>query len=338
MRSRILAAVVFLSAGAGFSYLFFSSARAGSPVPLPFFISPLLFIFAAAALFYRPRIGHGIGLAAGLLALGWLVWTELALSPWVNTWITLNVSYGPERSMVFLAELRILTTTLVLFAVFRAALSFLPARWSFRGRPISERVWPAAAVAVLALAAWFGWAVRPYRLPVIVDRGPIPTLRILHVEKRGLQFHETFASTSRDARFWISRDDRRLFQYQFQKDTREGVMPPGVEQDVTALVQSPQLQNVHAPPPKALRSWNAEGWYALTASSGISTFTTENNTQPPSDLVRVFRELEALKSGATEQDETRDVCLGFCYDPLAGLGLSAANDRCHYSPTGIKCR
>jgi len=338
MRSRILAAIVFLSAGAAASYLFFSSARAGAATPITFLISPLLFVLAAAALFYRPRIGYGVGLAAGLLALVWLVRTELSLSPWVNSWITFNASDGGEAPFVFLAALRILTTALVLVAVFRAALSFLPARWTLRSRPIAERVWPAVAVTVLALAAWFGWAVRPYRLPGMVDRGPLPTLRILHVEKSGLQFHETFVSTSRDGRFWISRDDRRLFQYRFQKNVTEGEMPRAVEQDVMALVQSPQLQNVPAPPPKALRSWDAEGWYMLTARSGILTFTTEYKTAPLSEVVRVFHELEGLTSGATEEGEARDVCFGFCYDPLAGLGFVYANDRCHYSPTGIKCR
>lgn len=336
MKSRILAAIIFLSAGTAVSCLFFSSARAGFPAPPIFLFSSLLFVFAAAAVFYRPRIGYCVGLAAGLLALIWLVRTELSFSPWVNSWVALNVSDRSEAFLVFPAELKILTTALVLFAVFRSALSFLPARWTLRRRSISERVWPAVALTVLALAAWFGWAARPYRLPGVVDGVP-PTLRILHIEKRGLQFHETLVTTSRDGRFWNSHDDRRLFQYRFQKDITEGMLPPEVKPDVTALVQSLQLENLRTPPPGALRSWNAEGWYVLTVPSGILTFTTEHNAQPPSDLVRVFRELEGLPSASATQHETRDICFGFCYDPLAGLGFVWANDRCHYSPTGIKC-
>lgn len=300
-------------------------------------VSPLLFLVASVVIFYRPRIACGLGLAAALLVLAWLVWTELLQFPLTNSWILLNASYTDDAPVISIAVLKILTTAFVLLAGLCAVLRLLPAGWVLRGRPFGERTWPAATLAALVMATWFTWAVRPYREPLIVRGAPV-ALRILHVEKRGLWFHETSVSISRNGEFWISRDDRRLFQYQFQKNIGEGVMPPTVEQDVNALVQSLAAQP-STQPPKALRSWNAEGWYAKVGYHGILAFTTEYATTPPVELVRIFRELDGTKPDSTTRGKTRDVCLGFCYDPVAGLGFTAANQRCGgYSPSGYTCR
>ncbi|HTZ99541.1 MAG TPA: hypothetical protein VMB02_04355 [Candidatus Aquilonibacter sp.] len=338
-KSKILSAAMFILCAGGIGGLLFllhQLRETESVILLVSLSSLLLFLVASVAIFYRPKIGYGVGLAAGLLALVWLVRSELALAPWLNSWIALNESDRFGSFLVLPAVVKIASTALVVIAVSCSALRLLPTRWTFRGRPVRERTWPAVALTTLVLAMWFGWAVRPYRLPGMVDLGIPPTLRILHVEKRGLRFQETFIATSRDGRFWIVRDDRRLFEYQFQKNLADGVMPRAVEEDVNALVRS--LQVLPMQMPKTLRSWNAEGWCAVGAQVGFRTFTSEEGTTPPADLIRVFRELDALKPDSTTRGKTRDVCLGFCYDPVAGLGFVFANQRCTDSSTGYKCR
>jgi len=340
-KSKILSAVVFILCAAGIGGLLFLSPQlreTETALQLARSLSLLLFLVASVAIFRQPRIGYSVGLAAGLLALTWLVRTELALSPWVNSWIALNETDRLGSFLVLPAEVKIAAAALVLVAVSCSALRLLPARCTLRGKPVGERTWPALALTALVLAIWFGWSARPYRLPGMVDLGIPPTLKILHVEKRGLRFQETFIGTSRDGRFWIARDERRLFQYQFQKDLAEGLMPQGVEEDVNALVQSLQAQQRPTQPPRALRSWNAAGWYAFAAPVGFQTFTTENGTAPPANLIRLFRELDALKPDSTTRGKTRDICLGFCYDPAAGLGFTAANQRCAYLQSGYACR
>lgn len=336
-KSKVISAIVFLLSASGIGCLLLlwpALLSAKTAMLLASLVSPVLFLVASVAIFYRPRIACGLGLAAALLALAWLVWTELLQSPLTNSWILLNASDTYDSPVISISVVKILTTAFVLLAGLCAMLRLLPAGWVLRGRSVGERTWPAVALTALLMATWFIWAVSPYREPLIVDAAPM-TLRILHVEKRGLWFHETSVITSRDGRFWTSRDDRRFFEYQFQKNIAEGGMPLAVEQDVNALVQSLAAQPSSTQPPKALRSWNAEGWYAKVGSHGISAFTTEYPATPPIELVRTFRELDGLKPDWTSRGKTRDVCLGFCYDPVAGLGLAAANQRCGY---GYQCR
>ena len=65
----------------------------------------------------------------------------------------------------------------------------------------------------------------------------------------------------------------------------------------------------------------------------VAAFTTENATAPPAELVAFFRGIvETPSDGPRYSYEVRDVCLGFCYDPQAGLGYRALNQRCRYGP------
>jgi len=340
-KSEILFAILFFLSGAGIVSLLLLWRALLSAQTVVLFASlacPVLFLVASVVIFYRPRVAYGVGLAAAVLALGWLAWTEIAQSPWINSWILLNASDKYDTPAIPIGVVKISTTVLVLIGGFSMVFRLLPAGWVLRGRPVCDRTWPAIVLTALVMATWFVWGARPYREPIIVD-GADPTLRILHVEKRGVRFHETSIGTWRDGRFWTSRDDRRLLQYQFQKDFAGGYMTLGIEQDVKALVQALNAETWSTQPPKALRSWNAEGWYVVSGERlGSLTFTTENGTAPPPDLVRVFGELDGLTPAPTQQRVTRDICLGFCYDPAAGLGFTAANQRCTYLQSGYTCR
>jgi hypothetical protein len=153
-------------------------------------------------------------------------------------------------------------------------------------------------------------------------------LRILRVEKQGLQFHETEVSVMKDGKVFVERNDRRLFQYQFEDDVSMGVSRLARAQATAVMTSLPG----NGPPqwPKTLRSWQAEGWY-VRAGRSILAFTSENGLQPPTDVVELFGEIEKLPTDAPYENLERDVCLGFCYDPVAALGFEYANDRCYVS-------
>jgi hypothetical protein len=173
-------------------------------------------------------------------------------------------------------------------------------------------------------------------LPGIVDHGNSADLRILHVEKRGLRFHETRVGVSiRDARFGVRQYDRRLFQYGFQGLDRSGMMPETTRQRADDLVRSPTLRDLRTAPATALRSWNAEGWYITTSHSPIRAFTSEYGTIPPTEVRDLLEQIAKLPGGGGSPFAIQDVCLGFCYDPVAGLGFVYWNDRCMTFPGGI---
>ncbi|MGA8539313.1 MAG: hypothetical protein WB566_07415, partial [Terriglobales bacterium] len=202
----------------------------------------------------------------------------------------------------------------------------LPASLVVRKIPVRERTWPALAACFLVITSWYGISASPYRIPLIVD-GASAELTVLHVEKKNIQFHETAISASRDGRIYVQRNDRRLFQYRFTSHGGSGVLPETITARVRTLAQSTQLRDMRTAPAVALRNINAEGWYIRTGYK-VSAFTNEYGTQPPKEVVDIFHELESVAPAEEELRTVNDICTGFCYDPLAGLGLENMNDRC----------
>jgi hypothetical protein len=94
---------------------------------------------------------------------------------------------------------------------------------------------------------------------------------------------------------------------------------------IRMLTQSNELRDLRTAPAVALRSKNAEDWYIRT-ERGVSAFTTDYGTEPPSEVVDLFHEMESVVPTGKELRTANDACMGFCYDPLAGLGLDNLND------------
>jgi hypothetical protein len=301
-------------------------------------ISPLVLIFAAAAIHYSPRAGYWTGLTGAFMVLPEFIRSELSAYNFAmaNSWINFNLTDRHSEGYFLLAKLKILALALLVVSIVLSALCLLPERWSFRGSPLGARTWPAFAMCFLVMAAWYGLAVTPYRVPMIVD-GVWPELSVLHVEKHGLQFHETRVSVSRDGRFWIYRNNRRLFQYEFQDTLEEGSgLPASAYQLATAIIQSSKSREA-VQWPKPLRAHNAEGWYVLAEGFGIRAYTSELGTVPHGEVIEMFHEVEIQKTTQTWPGFSRDVCLGFCYDPPAGLGIIYVNSRCSTDRNGTRC-
>jgi hypothetical protein len=304
-------------------------------------LSSIFFAFAAGAISYRPVIAHASALA-GLVSMPWIYWSTLRDSPLGNIWTLFNTS-GQDRyppDILRLAELIIFFVAIIVLAIATSALRLLPVRWTFRKLPLSERTWPAFGASFLFIAFWFSQSVMPYRISGAVDYSHWPILQILHVEKRGLQFHETCISVGGYRKyaesFTFSANDRRLFQYRFQQRTSSGELSNPLRERIQSILQSSDTESWNWVKP--LRAWNDDGWYVSAEGMGLRAYTTDKGTTPPQEIVDLFNELEKLPRIRETQSERRDVCLGFCYDPLSGLGLLYANHRCRYDGHDYVCR
>ena len=301
----------------------------------PFWIAgksaPLMLVCACVLIFFRPRLGYRLGFLGAVIALAWFIHTELSLTPW-NSWIFLNGEIpmpseaGGYQTFV---KLKILSAAFIVITVAYSSLWSAPTSWSFRGTPIRLRTWPAIAVGLIAIAVWFACSVTPYSVPGF-DHPGNQEIRILRIQKRGLRFEETTVTEFQNGRVFLLRHDRHLFQYRFEvrvASTALSEISPTEYVRVRALVESPDLWNRRTAPPKSLWSWNAEGWYVVLKDSRLLTFTTQERTTPPEAITDLFREIEKSPAEEEHTSAIRDVCLGFCYDPVAALGFSLLPQR-----------
>jgi hypothetical protein len=293
-------------------------------------LSPFVLLSGALLLRRHPRLGYMVAAVGAILPLPWIFMTESRA--FGNSWIAMNAS-GDDRDLSHYSsyyQLRIVSVAFVLMTLIWAITRLLPSDWQFLNRPVNQRTWPAIAITFTFILYWFAAFVFPYRQPIIVD-GLQSDLRILHVKKDGTAFHETSISVYHDSRFYLVRSDRQLFHYSFGETAHEGLLTDDLRNKLKVIQALPELKRTLDKAPRALRAQHGEGWYTEMGSFAITAFTTENATPPPADLVAFFRALEGTPSnGASSHDEVRDVCLGFCYDPKAGLGYRAENQRCAF--------
>jgi hypothetical protein len=308
-------------------------------IQLSLIVSSLLFVLASVLAFVRPRLGYWTALPGGLLAISCLAWIELSNFYWGNSWIALNTSDAVgvpgARGYQTAAELTILSSAFALVSVALSVLRLLPANWMLRGTPLRELTWPAFGLSAFVTILWFGVSVTPYRRPGVVHLGVSPELRILHITKRGLLFHESSVNIFRDARFTIWHQDRRLAEYRFTSQAAAGVMPTNEWLRSIALAEG-LSEHASTPLPTVLRAWDAEGWYVL-ASGSLLTFTSKYQSLPPRDVIELFNDVERLDVIAQPQQTNRDVCLGLCYGPLAALGFDTENHQCTIKDGTVRC-
>lgn len=310
------------------------------------FVSPIFFAFAAGAVIWQPRLAHGCALL-GFVAVPSAYW-NLKDSGLGNVWVLFNQPNGRFNSYPPGLVLGIPFVGLLAVSLGISVLRLLPSGWTLRKIPASDRTWPAVAASLVFMIVWFCQSVTPYRLPGALDYSGWPILQILRVEKRGLQFHETRVSVEgykRKSYFDIrsvgfSENDRRLLSYRFSKTYSTAQLNDPLREQIRAMLTSsseshPKWEWV---PVKPVRNWNADNWYVIVEGAGLKVYTKENKTVPPPDVVNLFNQLEILQRSSPHQEEMRDVCLGFCYDPLSAMGYLFANHRCFNAGQGMVCR
>jgi hypothetical protein len=283
--------------------------------------STLLFLFASVLVFLKPRFGYSLGLLAGLTTLPWFIWSELALKPW-NSWVLLIQDLDGGGFAAFL-KLRILAITLVAMSVGFALTRLIPTRLVMRQIPLCRRNWPALAVGLAVPAVWYVHSITPY-VPPMCLRSVRPEFQILHLEKRGLRIYQTSVGATKDGKAYIYWDERSLPGYRFSR--RSAVIAMGADR-ISAFAQSPELWKLNTPASQSLRSWNTECWYVALKDSRLLTFTSDRGTLLPEQITNLLREIEQLPKYEEQSFVARDVCLGFCYDPLAELGYYPASQR-----------
>jgi len=305
---------------------------------------PLL-AFAAGSLRYRRALAHSTALLAAATFVPRLYMVEFTPRGRMisNAWIAFNGS-----NHLFLAEeclsavITILTVALLVFAAAVAVWRLLPQRWVVRESRVSEWTWPAVIVMALFIGVWFRSSVLPYRIPGEVQYMELPIIQILHVEKHGLQFHETCVSVYQMQKMVrITHDDRRLLNYRFQvmgADTYD--VPAPLMQRVNELAHSPRLpRSLHDARNVPVRPWNADYWYACVERKDFVSYysTKKGYTPPPPDFVMLFHDLQALQPRLEPEEKLRDVCLGFCYDPCAAMGWQMSANRYTEVPGHFVC-
>ena len=253
-----------------------------------------------------------------------------------------NDTYGMYVVYLPYAVLGICAVALIALALTTAFLRLLPTQWEFRKTRLAERTWPALAVSFIVLGAWFSHSVLPYRIPGTVDYSEYPVLQILHIEKRGLQFHERCFSVYwrrpyLPASVFFSGSNRRLFQYRFQDYGSSLQLPKALGERVQAFVESSAHEKRQRDVVKPIWNWNADRWY-FSNGSGLREYDAFNGSNPPQAVIDLFRELDGIPRYSETQSELRDVCLGFCYDPLSAMGWLYSNHRCFNDGHGDVCR
>ena len=66
----------------------------------------------------------------------------------------------------------------------------------------------------------------------------------------------------------------------------------------------------------------------MLQDSRLLAFTTEYRTTPPKEITDLFQALEKLPASPEKAFVLRDVCLGFCYDPVSALGFDTLIQPC----------
>ena len=312
------------------------------------FLAAVFFAFAAGALAYYPKTAHAAALA-GIAALPWIYTSVLRGNIYWNEWIVFNV---PDRELRMYNNLvptitSIIAVALLVLGVATAALRLVPDRAAARGLLLSRRTWPAFLASFLFLGVWFSQSVMPYRIPGALDYSSWPILQILHVQKRGLQYHETcvkvWGHRGTPESVSVTWNDRRLFEYRFQQRSANVELPKSLGERLASLIQSSKAMKSNGEPIKPLRRWNDEGWYVTgeeVESQAYTTYAKGNQSLPPQEVVDLFDDIEKLPRMRKTAEDRKDVCLGFCYDPVSALGALYANHRCRdeESSRGYVCR
>jgi hypothetical protein len=327
------AALLPVCSAAAFAWMIVSYARTGRDIlsytGIDWFavlLSPFVLLSAVLLLLWRLRVGYVVAAVGAASPLPWIFKTESRV--FGNSWIAMNASWKGLDAYLRYSALRIVSVALLLMTLIWAMTRLLPSDWQFRNRLVNQRTWPSIAIPLILVVWWFVAFALPYREPLIVDAAH-PVLSILRVKKDGIAFHETRVSILRDGRYYVVRNDRQLFRYSFGETAHEGLLTDDLRTKLKVIQALPELQRTLDKSPRALRARYGEGWYTEMESFAITAFTTEKATAPPVELVDFFREVEgAPSSGPGSHYEVRDVCLGFCYDPKAGLGYTAENQRC----------
>lgn len=273
-------------------------------------------IASAACVLTRRRFGYVFALVGTLLE-GAYLYRFYPYRYSFSPWLTFNLPYDRQYSRGYApATITILAVASVVTAAAFSVERLMPSTWHIGKAVLQDRAWPAFGVAFLFVFGWYLEGVMPYRTPIISD-GIRPIIWVWHVEKHGLQFHETSIAFYRDSQFWLAEDNHRLFQYSFRTSESRGLLTNDYFGLLNGLADSPPafrgtLVSHYSPP----ITWNAERWYVVYYGRTRSMpIRVELSTMPREPIVNLFYGALRLPKEQERRATARDVCFGFCYGP-----------------------
>jgi len=322
-RSEILAATIYLSAALFmllYLRLYFYWIRdmwadnLQEIVPL---LGAAMLLVSSIRVFMVRRFADVIALAGAILAWPYFrlaAFPRYTFSPWLA--FNLPGESSEIRSAFLVSTLVILTTSLMVAATAYSVLRLTPRTWSSGGLPLRDRAWPASVLTFLFTVVWYFSAVTPYQIPIFDIHQNLPYISMVHVEKHGLQLHETSLAIYRDGQFYLAQNERRLFQYSFRRTLATGVLTEDCFQLFHDLANSPPELNgsdvsSYVPP----KTWNADRWFVFIQGKAGRKPIKKDVSVVPEQLLGLFQNAQKLPQERTRLETARDACLGFCYDP-----------------------
>lgn len=322
MRAKILTAILYTCTGTACVLLFspFTSKLAGFPSPgwprwgepafWPAFVVPAVFLLSAILVVLKPWSSHLLGVIASALALHFFLPREMQDYHFVNSWSSLNQP-GPARILVAPC-LNLLTVILVIVATIHSLLRLAPGRWRIRNKPVREKNWPTFAISFTVICIWYFTAVSPYRIPIWDLYDSPPLFRVVHVEKRGLRFHEASLIVERDGRFWLLQDNRMLFEYSFEETSASGDVPAEDMETIAAVAHSRRHQVFDKTRNVSPWTWSADRWFIYSEQPPTWSVANVDGKEVPREILDWFAKT-LKKTRQTDRGTFRDVCLGFCF-------------------------
>ena len=320
---EIAAAAVYMAAALAlfvyfrFRFQWFPVSWTDNRYEIASLLGGVLLVVSSIRIFMARKLGDLMGLVGALL-----VWPYFRLAEFngftFSSWVIFNLPDGSydSRCSTLIATLTILSIGSLFAATAYSALRLTPRTWHVGKLPLRNRAWPGFAISFLFLTGWYLTSISPYQIPIYDIHQIRPIVSVLHVEKHGLQFHETSLAFYRDGQFYFAHDDRKLFQYRFQGTLAKGVLAEESFRRLNGVANSPpefRGANVasYIPP----RAWNADRWFVFVEGRAARKPINVELTVAPKEVVTLFYDVQNLPLEWTKKTTKRDVCLGFCYDP-----------------------
>ena len=273
------------------------------------YAAPTVLLVGAILALWKPRFASAGGLIGAGLAWPYFYRTEIGQFHFANSWVALNL---PPPDQTF-GVLRILAVSLLIIATIYSLTRITPDSWHTGKSRLNEKIWPSLAVWFVAVCGWYITAVTPYRIPIYDLYGSPPLLYVVHVNKRGLYFHETAAIIERDGRFYLLHDDRRLFEYSFPETSASGVLPEKDEIALRADIRSANFGIASGPRNVSPWTWSADRWFVYSEREHKWSLTDVDGSRVPKEIYESFEGLPWVPKEEAGATTLRDVCLGFCF-------------------------
>ena len=277
------------------------------------FLSPLVFTAASVVVFSRGRLGYVVGSVAAMLAWPYFVYREHGYPYSANSWNILNLPDFRGEDLTF-AKLALVAMLLLVVATVCTVVHLFPDR-IFKNIKLRDRTWPVVVDPLLFLR--FGSYPMPFltRFHDLITVSP-PISPVLYVEKRGFHFREISISAFRDGKAYVTQEERKPFWYRSNSVTRRVVLDGDSFRRIRDLVRSPEFKGLQTKRRTSSKRWDSDSWYIHGDGTALLIYSNVDGEQPPKQIVDWFHAVESLPAVDSWQSAaSKDVCLGFCYDP-----------------------